>query len=44
VKPFAMKGDWELFKTSTLFDSTAQNLDWLGKPSPHVKAVQPSMS
>jgi aryl-alcohol dehydrogenase-like predicted oxidoreductase len=27
VKPFAMKGDWELFKTSTLFDSTAQNLD-----------------
>jgi aryl-alcohol dehydrogenase-like predicted oxidoreductase len=44
VKPFAMKGDWELFKTSALFDSTAQNLEWLGKPSPHVKAVQPSMS
>ncbi len=44
VRPYAMEGKWELFKTSAIFDSTAQNLDWLGKPSPHVKAVQPAMS
>jgi hypothetical protein len=44
TKPHAMEGKWELFKTSALFDSTAQHPEWLGSQSPHVKAVQPPMS
>ena len=37
----ANNGAWELFKTSEHFDSTAKNVEWLGKESPHVKAVAP---
>ncbi|MGA8029945.1 MAG: aldo/keto reductase [Bryobacteraceae bacterium] len=37
----AASGQWELFKTSEHFDSTAKNLQWLGGESPHVKAVAP---
>lgn len=37
----AVSGDWELFKTSSVFDSTAQHLEWLGALSEHVKAVAP---
>lgn len=37
----ATNGDWELFKTSSAFDSTAQHLEWLGDRSEHVKAVAP---
>lgn len=37
----ASRGDWELFKTSDRFDSTAKNLKWLGDETPHVKAVAP---
>jgi hypothetical protein len=37
TKPHAMEGKWELFKTSALFDSTAQHPEWLGSQSPHVK-------
>ncbi len=44
TKPHAMEGKWELFKTSALFDSTAQHPEWLGSTSPHVKSVQPPMS
>jgi uncharacterized protein len=44
TKPQALEGKWELFKTSALFDSTAQHPEWLGAASPHVKAVQPPMS
>ena len=44
TKPYALEGKWELFKTSGLFDSTAQHPEWLGSVSPHVKAVQPPMS
>lgn len=44
TKPYALEGKWELFKTSALFDSTAQHPEWLGSVSPHVKAVQPPMS
>jgi predicted aldo/keto reductase-like oxidoreductase len=44
TKPHALEGKWELFKTSALFDSTAQHPEWLGSQSPHVKAVQPPMS
>lgn len=31
--PFAATGEWELFKTTTVFDATIRNPDWLGKPS-----------
>jgi len=37
----ASRGDWELFKTSDRFDSTAKNLKWLGGETAHVKAVAP---
>jgi len=39
--PAASEGKWELFKTSSHFDSTAKNLKWLGTESPHVKAIAP---
>jgi hypothetical protein len=42
--PAAADGRWELFKTSAIFDSTAQHPEWLGSTSPHVKKVSPVMS
>jgi len=39
--PEAAQGKWELFKTSTHFDSTSLHPEWLGDESPHVKAVAP---
>lgn len=39
--PAARTGRWELFKTSSHFDATARNPDWLGEESPHVQAVAP---
>jgi hypothetical protein len=42
--PQAMDGRWELFKTTAIFDSTAQNPKWLGGASAQAKAVAPSMS
>ena len=39
----AARGDWELFKTSNRFDSTAKNLKWLGGETAHVKAVAPAV-
>jgi uncharacterized protein len=41
TKPFGSAGEWELFKTSAHFDSTAKNPDWLGSESPHVKQYAP---
>ena len=41
TKQAAARGEWELFKTSVAFDSTAQNLDWLGGKSPHVEEYAP---
>jgi predicted aldo/keto reductase-like oxidoreductase len=35
----AAKGDYELFKTSSHFDSTAHHPEWLGGQSPHVDQV-----
>ena len=32
-------GEYELFKTSSHFDSTAQHPEWLGKESPRVKVL-----
>jgi hypothetical protein len=37
----AKQGKWELFKTSTRFDSTSMHPEWLGGDSPHVQAVAP---
>jgi hypothetical protein len=39
--PLAANGEWELFKTSAHFDSTAKNPDWLGTESPHVRTYAP---
>jgi len=41
TRDVAQNGEWELFKTSDAFDSTAKNLHWLGAPTEHVKAVSP---
>ncbi len=35
----ARQGKYELFKTSSFFDSTAQNPEWLGGDTPQVKAL-----
>lgn len=35
----AAMGEFEMFKTSSHFDSTAQNPKWLGKPSSRVMAL-----
>jgi hypothetical protein len=35
----AAKGEFEPFKTTSMFDGTAQNPDWLGEESPKVKAL-----
>jgi len=37
----AAQGEYELFKTSTVFDSTAQHPEWLGGPSPAVEQLAP---
>ena len=42
--PQAADGRWELFKTSAIFDNTAQHPEWLGTSSPHVKKSSPVMS
>jgi predicted aldo/keto reductase-like oxidoreductase len=41
-KPAAMAGKFELFKTSSHFDSTAKNPDWLGGDSPEVEKLAPA--
>ena len=37
----ASRGEFELFKTSTLYDSTAQNLKWLGEEPIRVQRMVP---
>ncbi len=41
TEKLAPTGEYELFKTSAHFDSTAQNPEWLGKPSPLVDKLAP---
>jgi aryl-alcohol dehydrogenase-like predicted oxidoreductase len=36
---FAGRGKYEPFKTSTIFDSTAQHPEWLGEEPPRIKAL-----
>jgi hypothetical protein len=37
----AAAGKYELFKTSSHFDTTAKHPDWLGGDSPGVQALAP---
>ena len=39
----AAHGKFELFKTTSIFDSTASNPDWLGEESKRVKQVEEAM-
>jgi hypothetical protein len=39
TKQAAEDGQFELFKTSQHFDSTAEHPEWLGGESPHVQQV-----
>lgn len=41
TKKVAMAGKYELFKTSSHFDSTAKHPDWLGGESPGVQELAP---
>jgi hypothetical protein len=38
----ASKGEFELFKTTSIFDSTAANPEWLGEESERVQGVMPA--
>jgi len=40
----AARGDYELFKTSAHFDSTAKHPEWLGAESQHVQQLAPASS
>ncbi len=44
TKEVAMAGKYELFKTSSHFDSTAMHPDWLGGDTPGVKELAPATS
>ena len=37
----AMRGEFELFKTTSIFDATALNPSWLGEEPPRVQQVMP---
>jgi hypothetical protein len=41
TKELAMAGKYELFKTSSHFDSTAKHPDWLGGDAPDVQELAP---
>lgn len=43
TKEAASRGEFELFKTSSLFDSTATNPAWLGDESQRVKEMMPTL-
>ncbi len=44
TRTLAARGAFELFKTSTVFDSTIKNPDWLGGPSASVQRLAPKGS
>jgi hypothetical protein len=39
--PAAARGEFELFKTSSIFDATATNPHWLGEEPPRVQQATP---
>jgi aryl-alcohol dehydrogenase-like predicted oxidoreductase len=42
TKSAALHGEFEPFKTSSIFDSTATHPDWLGEESRHVRDLMPT--
>jgi aryl-alcohol dehydrogenase-like predicted oxidoreductase len=42
TKTAAAHGEFELFKTTSIFDSTAEHPDWLGDEPQHVKEMMPA--
>ena len=40
--PAAARGEFELFKTSSIFDATATNPEWLGEEPERVRAAMPA--
>jgi predicted aldo/keto reductase-like oxidoreductase len=42
TKAAAARGEFELFKTTSVFDSTATNPEWLGEESQHVREMMPA--
>jgi predicted aldo/keto reductase-like oxidoreductase len=40
--PAASRGEFELFKTSSIFDATASNPEWLGEEPEHVREKTPA--
>jgi aryl-alcohol dehydrogenase-like predicted oxidoreductase len=42
-RPYAVEGKFELFKTSSIFDGTAKNADWLGEDLESVQELAPVM-
>ena len=42
-KPYATEGKYELFKTSSTFDGTAKNNDWLGEDVESVRKLAPAL-
>jgi aryl-alcohol dehydrogenase-like predicted oxidoreductase len=42
-RPYALEGKFELFKTSSTFDGTAKNADWLGEDVKGVQELAPVM-
>jgi hypothetical protein len=41
TRQVAAEGKYELFKTSSHFDTTARHPDWLGDDSPEVQKIAP---
>jgi hypothetical protein len=41
TKTAAAKGQFEPFKTSSIFDGTASNVDWLGEEPERLQALMP---
>jgi tyrosyl-tRNA synthetase len=42
TKTAAADGEFELFKTTSIFDSTATHPDWLGQEPQHVREMMPT--
>jgi predicted aldo/keto reductase-like oxidoreductase len=42
TKGAAARGEFELFKTSSIFDSTATHPEWLGDEPEHIQAMMPN--
>jgi hypothetical protein len=42
TKAAAARGEFELFKTTSIFDSTATHPDWLGEEPKRVREMMPT--